>query len=75
MSGGALSINGKQSDKFKTMDCSKGTILIKNSIFDQNYAGLKASSINLIHVKTSKVELNNLTVTNNTGSFSFFEVE
>ena len=79
MSGGAISINGKQGDTYAIIGkeskqlAKMGKVSITNSKLDQNYAGVLASGVNLINIKTSLIELKNLTLTNNTGSFSVFE--
>jgi hypothetical protein len=50
-------------------------VTIKNTNFTQNYAGQRGSSLNLQNIQTSTVQLENLRVLNNTGSYSIFEAE
>ena len=52
---------------------NKSEIKIINSKFIKNHAGQKASAINLMNITRSTLILDNLTISGNTPSYSFYE--
>ena len=50
-------------------------VIVRDSVFSQNYAGSRGAALNLQNIATSRVKLRNLVLRNNTGALSQLEAE